>query len=220
VLTVALARGGFRVDGVDHSPEMLAIAADKLARERLDGATTLTTGDVRALPYPDACFDAVTCQGVLHHLADARPCLAEIARVLVPGGAFYLAEPCDRPTPLAAAVRTAMARLRAHRSGRLLARWTARRTAAAVPAGVELAPTVIADEGPISSLELRRMLADLGLSARARHVTHVAGAERVLGERARLALTRAVSWPWRRERGDLVVVHGRKPAATAAAVSR
>ncbi len=44
------------------------------------------------LPYADATFDLVTCNMVLHHIADAKSMLTEIARVLRPGGTFYLKE--------------------------------------------------------------------------------------------------------------------------------
>ena len=46
------------------------------------------------LPYADASFDAVTIQGVLHHLPDVHPLLREAARVLRPGGELYISEPC------------------------------------------------------------------------------------------------------------------------------
>ncbi len=41
-----------------------------------------------ALPYGDADFDAVVCVDVLEHVADLQKVMAEIARVLRPGGLF------------------------------------------------------------------------------------------------------------------------------------
>jgi ubiquinone/menaquinone biosynthesis C-methylase UbiE len=52
----------------------------------------LYVGDVLHLPYPDAALDAVFGFGVLHHVPDWRRGLAEIARVLKPGGHYFLEE--------------------------------------------------------------------------------------------------------------------------------
>lgn len=45
--------------------------------------------DLAALPFPAARFDAVVSHGVLHHMENWRAGLAEISRVLKPGGLFY-----------------------------------------------------------------------------------------------------------------------------------
>ncbi len=52
-------------------------------------------GDVRAIPFPPATFDAVTCLDTLEHLqfADQPVALAEIKRVLRPGGMLLLSVP-------------------------------------------------------------------------------------------------------------------------------
>jgi ubiquinone/menaquinone biosynthesis C-methylase UbiE len=49
-------------------------------------------GDAQWLPYRDESLDAVFGFGVLHHLPDWREGLREIARVLEPGGVFFLEE--------------------------------------------------------------------------------------------------------------------------------
>jgi ubiquinone/menaquinone biosynthesis C-methylase UbiE len=44
------------------------------------------------LPFPDRSFDAVLCRFVVHHLADAAPALAELARVCRPAGRVVIAD--------------------------------------------------------------------------------------------------------------------------------
>jgi ubiquinone/menaquinone biosynthesis C-methylase UbiE len=72
------------VHGIDPTRAML----DKVDTSL--GNITLHEGVAEDLPFPDASFDLVTAYSVLHHLADHRPALAEVARVLRPGGVFYV----------------------------------------------------------------------------------------------------------------------------------
>lgn len=61
------------------------------ARRRVRGAgvtAELYIADVRALPFPDQCFDVVIDFGTCYHIARAGHALAEIARVLEPSGVF------------------------------------------------------------------------------------------------------------------------------------
>lgn len=76
--------GAGHVVGLDFSPGMLAIA-----RERPEGAgVAWVEGDMLALPFPDATFDVITVGFGLRNVADLDRALAEIARVLRPGGRF------------------------------------------------------------------------------------------------------------------------------------
>lgn len=50
------------------------------------------TGNARRIPIPDATYDAVFNFGTLHHVVDWRAALAEVRRVLKPGGRFYCEE--------------------------------------------------------------------------------------------------------------------------------
>lgn len=88
-LTRRLARAmpSARVFGFDLSGPMLSRAA------RLSAADGLTNvlyvrGDVLAMPFADEGFDAVTCGGALQLFPDQDRAMAEIARVLRPGGDF------------------------------------------------------------------------------------------------------------------------------------
>jgi SAM-dependent methyltransferase len=90
-----------RVDnalGVDASREMLALARARLAERGLAGRCAVRQADMYRLPLPDAAFDAVTLQMVLHYAEDPAAALAEAARVLRPGGALLVVDlaPHDR----------------------------------------------------------------------------------------------------------------------------
>lgn len=61
------------------------------ARTRLkNGDPDFVTADLARLPFADESFDCVTCGYVLEHLPDPKPGLAEIARILQPGGRLFL----------------------------------------------------------------------------------------------------------------------------------
>lgn len=86
-LMVALRERGAFVTGVDSSVRML-----ELARERLGDDTALHAADLsRPLPFADGAFDDVIACLVLHYLEDWAAPLAELRRVLVPGGRLVAA---------------------------------------------------------------------------------------------------------------------------------
>ncbi len=81
-----------RFFGVDADPTALAIAARKAAAA--GAPLTLTVASATCLPFADATFDTVTTSLLLHHLitAEKRQALAEIRRVLCPGGVLLAAD--------------------------------------------------------------------------------------------------------------------------------
>jgi demethylmenaquinone methyltransferase/2-methoxy-6-polyprenyl-1,4-benzoquinol methylase len=83
---------GARVVGVDFSRPMLARARGKFARAGLAARATLVEADALALPLPDASADAATCAFGLRNLADAARGLAEMVRVVRPGGRVVVLE--------------------------------------------------------------------------------------------------------------------------------
>jgi ubiquinone/menaquinone biosynthesis C-methylase UbiE len=64
-----------------------------LSARREHRSLQLVVGDSQFLPYKTAAFDRVVCNGAAHHFFTLRPVLAEIHRVLVPGGLLVLYEP-------------------------------------------------------------------------------------------------------------------------------
>lgn len=75
-----LAKAGHAVTGADTSPDMLALARQKVPQ------ATFILGDARKLPLPDASVDVVTCGLALTHIPALEPAFTEFARVLRPGG--------------------------------------------------------------------------------------------------------------------------------------
>lgn len=73
-----------RIDGIDISSEMLRQAHDKLYGCDVDLA--LQEGELSDLSFPDNSFDVVLVAHVLEHLPDPQVALAEVHRVLKPGG--------------------------------------------------------------------------------------------------------------------------------------
>ncbi len=54
---------------------------------------TLVAGSIFDLPFANGSFDLVTCNVVMEHLGEPQSALAEVARVLVPGGALVMNTP-------------------------------------------------------------------------------------------------------------------------------
>jgi ubiquinone/menaquinone biosynthesis C-methylase UbiE len=82
---VALGRRTAYVVASDLTPPMLR-EARALAAEAGVGNIVFAAADAEALPFRDAAFDLVTCRIALHHVPDVRTAMAEIARVVRPGG--------------------------------------------------------------------------------------------------------------------------------------
>lgn len=81
-----LARRGAKVTGIDPAGQAIAAA---IAHANAGGLKiSYDVGSGEALPYATATFDAVVCVDVLEHVADLRRVLAEVSRVLRPGGMF------------------------------------------------------------------------------------------------------------------------------------
>lgn len=89
-LTQALARKGFTVKGLDISAEMMAIGQHKC--RDCKPLPQFMLGSAEQIPFPDHSFDAVTVSFGLRNFDHRPQCLAEIRRVLKPGGRLAVLE--------------------------------------------------------------------------------------------------------------------------------
>jgi ubiquinone/menaquinone biosynthesis methyltransferase len=92
-IAFALAAAGGRVVALDVTHRMLQLAS---AKRPAGAAVTFVTGDMMALPFPDASFDLVTTGYGIRNVPRIDPAVAEIRRVLRPGG-LLLSLDFDRP---------------------------------------------------------------------------------------------------------------------------
>jgi SAM-dependent methyltransferase len=85
-LLKAALRSGCRAAAVDHSNEMVRLAREENADAVAGGRLEVREARADSLPFPDATFTCATMTGVLGFLADPVATLAEMRRVLAPGG--------------------------------------------------------------------------------------------------------------------------------------
>jgi 2-polyprenyl-6-hydroxyphenyl methylase/3-demethylubiquinone-9 3-methyltransferase len=86
LLAEELARAGHDVTGIDPAPETIDTARSHASASGLTIAYEVGSGE--HLPFAAAYFDHVVCCDVLEHVDDVERVVAEIARVLKPGGLF------------------------------------------------------------------------------------------------------------------------------------
>jgi len=89
-LTVELARRGFSVQAADSTPRMVEIASRRVTEAGLASRVHLLVADAHHLAFPDGAFSLVVALGVVPWLRSARTAVAEMARVLRPGGYLVL----------------------------------------------------------------------------------------------------------------------------------
>ena len=101
-LALALSRrpGIDYVVGVDLLPEMAALAGNKAALSKREAHVCLLLGDALRLPFADGSFACVTAGFSLRNMPDLKQALAEMVRVVQPGGRVTTLELTPMPTGL------------------------------------------------------------------------------------------------------------------------
>jgi demethylmenaquinone methyltransferase/2-methoxy-6-polyprenyl-1,4-benzoquinol methylase len=103
-VAIALAaRTPSRIVGIDLTEPMLRRGRSNLMQAGLGGRVALAGGRAEQLPFPDACFDALTFTYLLRYVEDPQATLAELARVVKPGGRVASLEFCVPSAPLSRA---------------------------------------------------------------------------------------------------------------------
>jgi ubiquinone/menaquinone biosynthesis C-methylase UbiE len=83
---------GHSVVGMDLSEDMVR-EANNVAKKYGEGRATCLQGDIGHIPFSESSFDVALCIGVLSYLQDDRTSVAELSRVVKPGGLVILALP-------------------------------------------------------------------------------------------------------------------------------
>lgn len=128
---------GGRVAGTDFCADMVALAAPKARAAGLE--VEFSVADAQALPWPDAAFDVASISFGIRNVDDPVRCLAELGRVVRPGGRVVVLEFGQPQGPFGALFRLwsrhALPALGGLLSGQRSAYEYLDRTAAAFPAG-------------------------------------------------------------------------------------
>jgi demethylmenaquinone methyltransferase/2-methoxy-6-polyprenyl-1,4-benzoquinol methylase len=93
-------RTSAHVTGIDITEAMLRRGQAAVLREASQERIALVDGQAEALPFPDATFDALTFTYLLRYVADPGATIAELARVVRPGGTVASLEFHVPPRPL------------------------------------------------------------------------------------------------------------------------
>ncbi len=93
-LLLELGPRGLRLQALDYNPDYCRIAHLRAERHGVNLNIVVAAGE--QLPYPSGAFDCVVSMDVLEHVADAEKVLAEIWRVLKPGGVVLTTVPNRR----------------------------------------------------------------------------------------------------------------------------
>jgi ubiquinone/menaquinone biosynthesis C-methylase UbiE len=92
LIPIELARRGrpVRITAIDLADEMLKVGRRHVAAAGLSDVISLELVDAKGLPYADRTFDVVMSNSIVHHIPEPGGTLAEMARVLRPGGLLFV----------------------------------------------------------------------------------------------------------------------------------
>jgi phenylacetate-coenzyme A ligase PaaK-like adenylate-forming protein/SAM-dependent methyltransferase len=108
VITLALAKLGYRMIGVDRAPNMVMISEKSRQEEKIDNAR-FSVMDGPRLAFGNDCVDGVMCSSLVEYIDDDVTFLREMVRVVRPGGCFLASVP--HQASLLAKVEDASARI-------------------------------------------------------------------------------------------------------------
>ena len=92
-LAISLAEtNATKITGLDISPGMLEVGKVKVKSKKLDQKIDMIIGDSESLPFDDHTFDAITVAFGIRNFENLEKGLADILRVLKPGGTFVILE--------------------------------------------------------------------------------------------------------------------------------
>jgi ubiquinone/menaquinone biosynthesis C-methylase UbiE len=79
-----------KVVAIDMAREMLLVGQANVDRAGLSARVELRLCDAKKMPFPDATFDVVISNSIVHHIPEPFGVFAEMARVVRPGGALFV----------------------------------------------------------------------------------------------------------------------------------
>lgn len=171
-------RYGCEVVGLDQSPQMLARARERLVADaRLRGLVSLVQGEAERLPFADSHFDHLTFTYLLRYVEDPAATLAELARVVKPGGRVASLEFAVPGNSLWRAAWRLYTRVGLPALGRLVSRewsYTGRYLAESIPAFYERHPVE----------QIRRMWLQAGIERVVVRPMSLGGGVVIWGEKA------------------------------------
>lgn len=92
-LLLKMASAGHRISGIEGSEGFVRKVRDRIAREGFGGRCDVRQGDLAALPFDAASFDAVVAAEVLEHVPEDGKAVGEFFRVLKNGGVCIVSVP-------------------------------------------------------------------------------------------------------------------------------
>jgi ubiquinone/menaquinone biosynthesis C-methylase UbiE len=159
VLEVAIGTGrnlsfypkGVQITGIDLSPAMLDLARRRATELGID--VELLEGDAEALPFADNRFDTVVCALSLCSIPNGAKAIAEMARVLKPGGRLLLLDHIGSTWPPVRAAQWLLERLTIRSAGE---HFTRRQLPVVQAAGLDIVETQRLKAGSVERILARK----------------------------------------------------------------